>query len=261
MGPLFSPIARIYDAASLLFAKVLSAAPSSGDAGLVVREVDRRARLVDGSDATLLAAPAGAAPASSLVVAGADSGALTRRILTDTLGTVMTMENQLSKAQTYSAYKHNLVAASPATDVFTITGSASKIIRVLEVRVSGYQTNNSVINLHVIKRSTANSGGTATAQTATPHDSNNSAATATVQAYSVNPTLGTAVGTGIVDAWFSLNKSNDANTAEQVFCFNQHGGQLPTLRGTNEVLAVNLVNQSLAGNNWCMVFTWTESDT
>ena len=244
MPSLLNPVARLYDYATGLFAKIDDYEPLGTEQGLFTR---------------LVGSIVGAtAPDTAQVAAGIDQAGLTAAVLTDVGGSVMTRPR---KRQTYSAYKHNLVAPSSATDVFTITGSASKIIRVLELRVSGYQTTAGVINLHVIKRSAANSGGTATTQTATPHDSNNAAATATVQAYSVNPTtLGAAVGTGVVDAWFSLNRSNDQNTAAQVFCFNSHGGQLPTLRGVNEVLAVNLVNQSLTGNNWCMVWTWEECD-
>jgi len=101
------------------------------------------------------------------------------------------------KAQTptYSAAIGALVTAGAATDIFTITGSATKTIRITRIRIGG---NSTTATWHIflgIKRSTANTGGTSTVLTRVPHDSLNAAATATIRAYTANPTLGTTVGT------------------------------------------------------------------
>ena len=106
----------------------------------------------------------------------------------------------LSKSASYSAAKTGLVTASSATDIFTITGSATKIVRVTRIAITATTTSATPAALDVLllKRSTANSGGTSTGSpTPVPHDSTNAAVTATVLAYTANPTTGDLVGTAL----------------------------------------------------------------
>ncbi len=89
----------------------------------------------------------------------------------------------------------NLAVASGATDFLTIVGSSTKKIEVLKITLGGLATALTVADIVLLKRSTANSGGTSTAPTAVPLDSNDIAASAAVKAYTANPaTLGTLVG-------------------------------------------------------------------
>src|SRR5215472_10898373 len=99
---------------------------------------------------------------------------------------------------TYSAAVSAInLGTSATTDVWTITGSASKVIRVLRMTISGTIATTAVnFDVSVIKRSTADSGGTPAAATVTPYDANDAAGTATVNSYTgVGPTAGTTVGT------------------------------------------------------------------
>src|SRR5689334_4986236 len=97
-------------------------------------------------------------------------------------------------ADAYSAGILSLAPAASATDIFTITGSASKTIRVVEIALIGTQTTAGVVGIQLVKRSTANSAGTSSAPTVVPHDSASAAGTATVLAYTANPTTGNLVG-------------------------------------------------------------------
>lgn len=161
-------------------------------------------------------------------------------------------------SNTYSATIVGLVAANLATDIFTITGSATKTIKVTKVLVSATQSNVANANILLLRRSTANTGGTSTAPTASLHDTSNASATATVLAYTANPTLGTSAGTiRAIKAWVPTATSGMASIIEWDFG-RQRNSQEITLRGTSQVLAVNLNATTLAGNSFNISIEWRE---
>lgn len=158
---------------------------------------------------------------------------------------------------TYSA-SVTVATAATATDVVTLTGSASKTIRITEVRVSGIATTAITTPVLLIKRSAANTGGTSTALTAVPHDSTNAAATATGLAYTVNPTgLGAAVGTVRNDR-ISFALTATASAGPDVWDFGNRPSQALVLRGTSQVLAVNLNGVTVTGGSLSVDIEWTE---
>lgn len=178
----------------------------------------------------------------------------------DASGRLMTLSSPSDGVKaTYSATSA-IAFASPllATDIFTITGSATKTVRVLRLAYSAQQTTAGVDNILVIKRSTANTGGTSASATRVPHDSNDAAATATVLNYTANPTLGTAVGTVRAARMFIPTAGTDIST----FVYEYDFGALPekaiVLRGTGEVLAINLNGATISGGTWTCFVEWTE---
>lgn len=154
---------------------------------------------------------------------------------------------------TYAASVTGLLSASSATDIFTITGSATKIVRITRIRVSGIKTTAGAdIDIQFIKRSVANTGGTSTAPTIVPYDSANTAATAVVTAYTANPTVGTAIGTIAVDSVFIALAT--AQTGFIDHTFGNRPAQSIVLRGAAEVFAVNLNAVTVGGGAfdvWC----------
>jgi hypothetical protein len=96
--------------------------------------------------------------------------------------------------KTYSAAIAVLSPAGSPTDVLTLLGAAGVITKVQRIRASGISTLGGTIVLRVIKRSSADTGGTSSTVTAVSHDSDDSAAASTCLAYTANPTLGSAVG-------------------------------------------------------------------
>ena len=159
---------------------------------------------------------------------------------------------------TYSAVASNYTTmATTPTDVFTLTGSNTKTVRILHITISGTQTSEATREIVLIKRSSANTGGSSTALTAVPHDSNNAAATATALAYSANPTLGTSVG----NIYCRRTFISDATKPSALNMFEWKAdtmSQAIVLRGTSQVLAVNFAGVTSSGSVLCFTIKWTE---
>lgn len=162
------------------------------------------------------------------------------------------------KRQTYSSAVSALAVQSGATDFFTITGSASKIIIVKRVRFSASSSSTSQILLTMAKRSSANSGGTSTTSTNVPHDSTNAAASATVLAYTANPTTGTLVGLVRSANYTSMATNSNVATDIREFTFGIEEDQGIILRGTSEVLALNLAATAVTGLSAAISIEWRE---
>jgi len=163
-----------------------------------------------------------------------------------------------SSKTTYSAVAVAIAPAASATDVFTITGTASKTVRVLRVGISGTQTTAGMVNIVLAKRSTANSSGTSAAATAVPNDSGNAEATATVLSYTVNPTTGTLVGNVRAGMVLISGTASVAPNEMTVYDFGNLPGQCIVLRGTAQVLAVNLNGVTVTGGSMTYWVEWTE---
>lgn len=159
---------------------------------------------------------------------------------------------------TYSASAGLSVAAS-ASDIFTITGSASKTVRVTRVQISGTATAAVTVPIALVKRSTANTGGTSAASNIIPHDSANTVASATVLYYTANPTTGTLVGIMRQQYMtFSTGTSSAVDASVSIFDFGVRNGQAVVLRGTAQVLAVSLLGTTVTGGLVTVDIEWTE---
>jgi hypothetical protein len=177
--------------------------------------------------------------------------------------------------QTYAAGITNLggvgapIATTP-TDIVTITGSATKVVKVRKVHISGIATIGAQIDVFLIKRSSANSGGTAVTVNKVPYDSLNAAATATVVYYTANPsTLGGTVNAGTISQSMlylcpstvgAASASGPLTSGNYIDIEFKDGDKQPlTLRGTSEVLAINLNGITVpAGTNLEIDIEWTE---
>ena len=97
-----------------------------------------------------------------------------------------------SKA-TYVATGAYTPPATP-TDMISINGSATRNVRVMSIFVTTTTTAAGSIELKLVKRSTADTGGAFSPATMIPLDSTDGAATANAGHWTTNPTQGTAVG-------------------------------------------------------------------
>ncbi|SHH49293.1 hypothetical protein SAMN05443248_4989 [Bradyrhizobium erythrophlei] len=96
------------------------------------------------------------------------------------------------KRPTFAASAVGLaLPATGATDAVCISGSATKIVRIKGVAITGVNANAQTATANLVLRSAANTGGTSTSPTVVPLDSNDAAGTAAVKAYTVAPTPGT----------------------------------------------------------------------
>lgn len=149
----------------------------------------------------------------------------------------------------YSAAITGLVPASAATDIFTITGSASKTVYISKVIVTCTETTAATIDVQLLTRSSADTSGTSTAPTLVAHDPNNQgSASSTVKAYTVNPTTGSLVG---VIGSYKMDCPTAAAGASQDLVLETFGisADMLVLRGINQVFAVNLNGQTVAGGS------------
>lgn len=162
-------------------------------------------------------------------------------------------------AATYSASIVGLAPAALATDIFTITGSATKTIRISRILVNGVQTTAGQVSVMAVKRSTANTVGTSTAPAKVPYDSASAAATATVLAYTANPTLGTTVGTITSSRLFVPGTASASDAQGLQVLTGDVGQQFITVRGIAEVVAINLNGVTVAGGALNITVEWTES--
>lgn len=157
----------------------------------------------------------------------------------------------------YSCFIAVSTAAS-ATDVITIQGSASKIVRIKKIRLQAVHSANVGVQAMFIKRSAADTGGTSSSATIAPRDSADAAATAVVKSYTVNPSgLGAAVGT-VDGAFLSANTAATPTIpSDRVETrYGENGSRDLVLRGTSEFLAINL-NAATVTTVYAMI-EWTE---
>jgi hypothetical protein len=166
-------------------------------------------------------------------------------------------KNVRSSFPTFAATKIGLVPASSPTDIFTITGGATVVVHVTHIEISGVTDSAVAVaaDCQLVRRSTANSGGTSTNSPAiVPFDSADTAV-ATVLSYTANPTLGTLVGTAraalraqkLMLTLGTYTATDFPPVAPIIWDFHDMQGKDIVLRGTGEVLAVNLNATSLVG--------------
>jgi hypothetical protein len=147
---------------------------------------------------------------------------------------------------TYSAGVLGMTLAATPTDIFCIQGSATKTVKLKRIDISGLTTTTiATVAMQLVKRSTANTGGTATNPTAVAHDSQNPAATATILAYTANPTTGTLVG--VIDPFYITAAIATAQSNERQKLYGTEEMQAMRLRGTGEMLCLNGNGASYAG--------------
>lgn len=163
--------------------------------------------------------------------------------------------------KTYTAATPAFTLAASPTDIIVISGSASKVIRVTNIAISVTENTRSIVQLLLVKRSTANTGGVTVAVAPVAHDSNNPAATAAPVVYTTNPA---ALGTGLnllridllvpdISAALTYPDKNFVPGA------GFGNGQAIVLRGVAQSLAINLNGTTpLAGFQIKCSITWTE---
>ena len=157
---------------------------------------------------------------------------------------------------TYAAVATGFVAAASPTDVFTITGSATKTIRINRIIISGTTTSGSPIKItiNLIKRSSANTGGTLVNDLEVPYDSLSPAATANVAHYTANPSaLGTSLGT-VRSTTTSIQQSGLA----EIIIWDFKDERPLILRGTSEILTVNFGGTTVTGPIFSITVEWAE---
>lgn len=159
----------------------------------------------------------------------------------------------------YSAAIDDLAAANTCTDLLRISGSATKTVFVQEIRISATATAGKTLDIRLARRSTANSGGTASQPTVVKHDTDSAAGTAVVDAYTANPTVGTLVGL-LRSTRYTIVAVDVQPCPELVFDLRKDGGI--RLEGVAQGLTIELDGETAgAGNAFSISVTWSEAPT
>lgn len=100
----------------------------------------------------------------------------------------------IAKSKTYHAISVSLVPASAATDIFCLNGSTTKTVHLDQVWVSGFSGTAITVPVIIKLNHSLDTGGTAATGLALPVPasaiSTDPASTATLTAYTANPTIG-----------------------------------------------------------------------
>jgi hypothetical protein len=149
----------------------------------------------------------------------------------------------------------------PGTDNFVLTGSATMVVRVTRLAISGFCTAGSDVTINLVKRSNANTGGTTGNAVAQAHDSTTAAATTFAVTYLVAAaTLGLSTGTPFRTVSAYLPAANTAPGYAQSWDFGLGPKQCVVLRGVAQSFCVNLLTAP-AGTLLNYDIEWTESPT
>ena len=161
---------------------------------------------------------------------------------------------------TFRYVAQDITPVATATDVLVLTGSATKVIRVTKVEVVGTATTASIYDHYIVKRTTANTGGTSTDVTAAKSDSADDAQTAALALYTANPSaLGTGIAVEAHKTYLSASATPGAAALPSSYEFGVRNDKAIVLRGTSESLAINFNGQAVpTGASLYLSFEWTE---
>lgn len=168
-----------------------------------------------------------------------------------------------STIDTYGATSVALVPASAATDIACITGSATRVVRLLSVKVGGTAGTAIATPILLTKHVSANTGGTAATSTALPvpykMDSTDASPGATTTAYTANPTISDA-SPGIIDGAIVTFPVTTGGATSLTFTYSTHiYNEPPTLRGVAQQVCVSLNGATVSTGSLTISFLWTEN--
>lgn len=161
---------------------------------------------------------------------------------------------------TYNAAATFAPAVTANSDFFSLTGAASKLVRVTRASCQAtVATTAALVQVSVIKRSAIPTvAGTSTSPTAVRSDQTQAAASAVVRAYTVAPTAGAAIGTVRIAQLLATVTGTAIATPELAFNFATFQPELQGLflRSATDVLALNATWPATPAVS-CN-FSWTE---
>lgn len=166
-------------------------------------------------------------------------------------------------AVTFAASTSGFAIASTATDVACLTGSATKTVRVQQVRVSGTAGTQIIIPAILVRRATVDSAGTSVVMTPYAMDTNNVASTVSAVAYyTANPTINdTAPNMLDVGSWLLGTTAGVNGLVAPYTLFDwteRNFMQAPIIRGTSQQLCINVNGTSPSASLAQISFKWTE---
>lgn len=166
---------------------------------------------------------------------------------------------------TFAATSVALVpVAAGATDFFCIAGSATRVVRIQRIRISGTATTIVTVPVLIMKHASLDTGAASATGTQIPipyaHDSNNAAATATTRAWiTANPTITDAAPGIIGSSNLQLNLPAAVGTSVLFDFESRNFMQAPILRGTAQEICLNLNTTAVVAGLLYITVYWTEA--
>lgn len=172
--------------------------------------------------------------------------------------------------QTYSAVFIGLAPAASTTDLLCISGSSTKLIKLLSIKISGSAGTTLSLPVTILRRTSLDTGGTAASTTANPantigkRDLSNGTATATLIGYTANPTIVDTSPTYIDSAQLAVSLTTMATVSiPTIFDWAkdvENFVQPPTIakNSTAVQICANLNATSLASGLLTGSITWSE---
>jgi hypothetical protein len=159
-------------------------------------------------------------------------------------------------ARTYSASANVTVAAS-ATDIAALFGNATTTVAITKIRITGIQTTTGTVDVLVIARTAANTGGTSGNMSLSRHEQADSANNSTPITYTANPSgLGTAAGT-LRRFYLPVASATAGLSGEYTLEFGDNGKPL-ILSGTAQGVVINLNGSTVTGGIFNISMEWYE---
>jgi hypothetical protein len=159
-----------------------------------------------------------------------------------------------------------LTSIGTGTDIAVMPGNATNTVLLTGIRFTCVQTTAGIINLSILKRSTADTVGTTQAMTVVPDDSNYAAASSAPVAYTAPPTKGTLVGALDIQRVGCLAAATAS--PNDIYISPSNWRMKPiVLRGTAQQVAVNVATPidgagtAIAGSIINVTFEWIETKT
>lgn len=159
---------------------------------------------------------------------------------------------------TYRAFAYNLAPTGAVNDLVALGGSATKLIRLKGIIVSGTATSATNVPIYIFKRTAVYTGGTPTAITRVAADTTDPASTASLVHYA---TAGATAGAGTMLDGCRLNLAPAANGSIDRFLFQYtwQNDKAPNLRGVTEFIGIGLGGTSMpAGGALDVALVWSE---
>ncbi len=160
-----------------------------------------------------------------------------------------------TSARTYSA-SANITVAAAATDIVAFFGNATTTVQITKIRITGIQTTTGMVDFILVRRSTANSGGTSSNFSLAQHETTDAANSSTPIAYTANPTPGTSLGN--IRRWYqAISASATPEFSEYTLEFGENGKPI-ILSGTAQGLCLNLNGATITGGVINVSIEWIE---
>ena len=169
------------------------------------------------------------------------------------------------RQNTYSAVSIGLVPAASATDIVCLQGSATKTIHLTRVTISGSAGTAITTPFVVLLRHSLDTGGTPASgvalPVAAPNDQNNQTATATLNAWTANPTITDASPNYYASLAVTLPVTASSGTTPTILhfgAFTEPYNQDITIRGVAQAACINLQAASVSSGVLSISLTWWE---